>query len=53
MTRDLDTMKVIINQKEKDIEAAELQPMDPEGKKMGEHKRFTFDMVDVPTDPLR
>ena len=53
MTRDLDTMAQIVNQKEKDIEASELQPMNPEGKYMAEHKRFTFDVVDVPTDPLR
>lgn len=53
MERDIDIMRTIIDQKEKDIEAAELQPLDPEGKKLGEHKRFTFDMVDVPTDPLR
>lgn len=53
MTRDLDIMRTIIDQKEKDIEASELQPMNPEGRYMAEHKRFTFDVVDVPTDPLR
>ena len=53
MTRDLDTMKTIIDQKEKDIEASELQPMNSEGKTLAEHKRFTFDVVTVPTDPLR
>lgn len=53
MSRDLDTMAQIVNQKEKDIEASELQPMNPEGRYMAEHKRFTFDVVDVPTDPLR
>lgn len=53
MTRDLDTMTTIIEQKEKDIEASELQPMNPEGKYMAEHKRFTFDVINVPTDPLR
>ena len=53
MSRDLDTMTQIVNQKEKDIEASELQPMNPEGRYMVEHKRFTFDVVDVPTDPLR
>lgn len=53
MTRDLDIMRTIIDQKEKDIEAEELQPMNPEGRYMAEHKRFTFDVVDVPTDPLR
>ena len=53
MSRDLDTLTQIVNQKEKDIEASELQPMNPEGRYMAEHKRFTFDVVDVPTDPLR
>jgi hypothetical protein len=53
MSRDLDTMTQIVNEKEKDIEASELQPMNPEGRYMAEHKRFTFDVVDVPTDPLR
>ena len=53
MSRDLDTMTQIVNQKEKDIEASELQPMNPEGRYMAEHKRFTFDVVDVPTNPLR
>ena len=53
MSRDLETMTQIVNQKEKDIEASELQPMNPEGRYMAEHKRFTFDVVDVPTDPLR
>ena len=53
MSRDLDTMTQIVNQKEKDIEASELQLMNPEGRYMAEHKRFTFDVVDVPTDPLR
>lgn len=53
MSRDLDTMTQIVNQKEKDIEASKLQPMNPEGRYMAEHKRFTFDVVDVPTDPLR
>lgn len=53
MNRDLDIMKTIIEQKEKDIEASQLQPMDSEGKYMAEHKRFTFDVINVPTDPLR
>lgn len=53
VSRDLDVMKTIIEQKERDIEAAELQPMDDEGKTLAEHKRFTFDVINVPTDPLR
>lgn len=51
--RDLEIMDQIQRQKERDIEAAALQPLDPEGAKMAEEKRFTFDLVDVPTDPLR
>ncbi len=53
MERDIDVMRTIIDQKERDIEASSLHPMDDEGKRMGEHKRFTFDVVTVPTDPLR
>ena len=53
MERDLDVMKTIQDQKEKDIEASTLQPLDPEGKHLAEHKRFTFDVVDFPSDPLR
>ena len=51
--REIETMVKIQEQKEKDIAAHELQPLDPEGREMSEHKRFTFDVVDVPTDPLR
>ena len=53
MERDLSTMEQIQTQKEKDLDRETLQPMDPEGVTMAEHKRFTFDLVDVPTDPLR
>ena len=40
-------------EREKEIDKEELQPLDPEGKKLAEHKRFTFDGVDIPSDPLR
>lgn len=53
MSRDLNTMNEIQNQKELDIAAAQLQPLDPEGKKLAEGKRFTFDIIAIPSDPLR
>lgn len=53
MERNIETMDTIQRQKERDLENKELQPMDAEGRKMAEHKRFTFDVIDVPTDPLR
>lgn len=28
-------------------------PLDAEGKALAEHKRYTFDIVDTPVDPLR
>lgn len=46
-------MAEIQAQKEKDIAAAELMPLDGEGNKLAEGKRFTFDVVATPTDPLR
>ena len=51
--RDLEIMNQIQRQKEKDLEDRELQPLDPEGERLAEEKRFTFDLVDIPTDPLR
>ena len=53
MTRDINVMKDIQDQKIKDIEKRDLHPLDDEGTAMAEHKRFTFDLVDTPTDPLR
>lgn len=53
MNRDLDVMKNIQNEKEKDINGSDLQPLNPEGVALAEHKRFTFDVVDTPVDPLR
>lgn len=51
--RDLDIMATIQEQKQKDIEEAELQPLDAEGVRMGEHKRDTIDVKEIPVDPLR
>ena len=53
MERDLDIMQQIQTQKEKDIEREGLLPLDTQGKKLAEGKRFTFDIVQIPTDPLR
>lgn len=53
MTRELNTMKAIMDQKTKDISEKELMPLDPEGAAVAEHKRFTLDMVGTPVDPLR
>lgn len=53
MTRDLDIMNAIQEEREKELEEEELQPLDAEGKALAEHKRFTFDIVDIPNDPLR
>ena len=52
--RELEVMNTIQNQKEKDINASEHPiPLDDEGKELAEKKRFTFDIINIPTDPLR
>jgi len=53
MSRDLNVMEEIQNEKAKELDGKELQPLNHEGIAMAEHKRFTFDVVDIPTDPLR
>ena len=53
MSRDLDVMTAIMEQKNRDIEREGQPEMDAETKKLAEHKRFTFDVIDIPTDPLR
>lgn len=53
MERDIKVMDIIQREKEKDIERERAHELDPEGTSMAEHKRFTLDLVDVPTDPLR
>ena len=53
MSRDLNVMEQIQNQKAQDISNEERQPLDPEGQKLAEGKRFTFDIVTIPSDPLR
>lgn len=52
MSNDLNTMVDIMNESEKSNEG-DLIPLDAEGKALAEGKRFTFDVITVPTDPLR
>lgn len=53
MSRDLETMGELMEQKERDIERDGQPPLDPEHVRLAEEKRFTFDVINVPTDPLR
>lgn len=53
MSRDLETMTEIMEQKSRDLERDGQPEMDEEAKRLAEHKRFTFDVIDIPTDPLR
>lgn len=51
--RELEVMNTIQSQKEKDINTEQQIPLDDEGKELAEKKRFTFDVVSIPIDPLR
>lgn len=51
--RELKIMDTIQLQKQKDIDAEKQMSLDAEGKKLAESKRFTFDVVETPIDPLR
>lgn len=53
MRKNTNIISQIQKEKGKDIARQELQPLNPEGKKMAEHKRFTFDIIGTPIDPLR
>ena len=53
MTYDLNTMAVIMHEKEKEIDHQPPIPQNAEGRRLGEAKRFTFDTPATPTDPLR
>lgn len=49
----LDIMTAIQNQADADHETNGLIPLDAEGIALAEGKRFTFDVITVPVDPLR
>ena len=53
MKRDLNVMSAILSEKEKEVEREEQKALDAEGVAMAEHKRYTFDIIDTPVDPLR
>lgn len=53
MERNLKTMETIMKEKDRDIARAQQQPLDAEGQKLAETKRFTFDIIETPIDPLR
>lgn len=53
MERDLETMSRIMEEKNKELAGKSIPPLDQEGNALAEHKRFTFDIVDTPADPLR
>lgn len=46
-------MGQIMDQKDNDIAKLGQPALDPETLKLAEYKRFTFDVIAVPVDPLR
>ena len=53
MGKDLEVMKRIQDEREKELEREELIPLNAEGEALAEHKRETLDVVATPVDPLR
>lgn len=53
MDERLREMERIQNSKEYDIAREGILPLNPEGVEIAKHKRFTFDIVETPVDPLR
>lgn len=49
----LDIMTQIMAQKDADIAAQGQPALDAETRELAESKRFTFDVITIPTDPLR
>lgn len=49
----LEIMSQIMSQKDKDIAANGQPVLDAETKVLAENKRFTFDVIAIPSDPLR
>lgn len=49
----LDIMNQIMGQKDQDIVRNGQPALDPETIRLAEEKRFTFDVITVPVDPLR
>lgn len=53
MKNRLEAIQAIQAEKAKEISKKEPLPLDPEGIALAEEKRFTFDIVNTPVDPLR
>lgn len=53
MDKRLAEMDKIMRQKDKDIDRHGVHPLNPEGIALAEDKRFTFDIIQTPVDPLR
>ena len=53
MIRDLNTMEEIMARKDRELAAQPVPELTPEIRVLAEGKRFTFDIVDAPLDPLR
>lgn len=53
MSNDLNTMVDIQTQAGIDHDLAGLPALDDETRELAEGKRFTFDVISVPVDPLR
>ncbi len=53
MIRDINIINAIQKEKNREIAQNDLPPLDPEGVKLAEHCRFTFDIIATPIDPKR
>ena len=53
MRRDIEIMKNIQEEKERDIQNAPDHQLDPEHMELARHKRDTIDVVAISVDPLR
>lgn len=53
MNERLETMAVIQQEKEQELQTQEQQPLDAEGREMARHKKETIDTPYVVSDPLR
>lgn len=53
MNERLEKMAIIQQEKEREMQTKEQQPLNPEGKALAEKKKMTIDVPYVVTDPLR
>lgn len=51
--RDIRVIESIQTTRAKELERERPLPLGPEGRALAEHKRFTFDIIATPVDPLR